>query len=269
MGMNGLKTYAMMRSGDSDRDSGRDGRIDNRFRDSKGREHYDNGRFAPMRSEYGRDGMYDYIPTPMSGGTDYRYTPTRSNYDRPSMGYVEPIRMGGDDEDHEGRRSWRIIENNGDAYMEPRYETEYNRDGMRRVVGFGGSSYVEHPRMDEMSHRSGEKMPGYASTKGMPRMTREMADEWMENLQNEDGTRGPHWSLEQVKELMNKKGIECDPVRLWVAMNAEYSDSVMINRKHGVDNAEFYLDSAIARWLQDKDAVKDKEAAYFMFVVKH
>ena len=297
MPSNALKTY-MLANRSNEREGGRENRVDNRFRDRTGREHYDDGRFAPMRSEYGRDnggmqmGYGGYSEGP---GMNYaRYSPERSEgdnmrmgygqgermgYNRYSpesrrgsdnmrMGYVEPILMGGD-EDEEYRRKWTITEANGGRYMEPRYETEYNRDGMRRVMGFGGSSYVEHPRMDEMSHRSGEKMPGYASTKGAPKMTREMAEEWMENLQNEYGTRGPHWSLEQVKELMNKKGIECDPVRLWVAMNAEYSDSVMINRKHGVDNAEFYLDSAIARWLQDKDAVKDKEAAYFMYVVKH
>ena len=264
MGMNGLKTYAMMRSGDSDRDSGRDGRINNRFRDSKGREHYDNGRFAPMRSEHdgGVVGMYDYIPTPMSGGTDYRYTPTRSNYDRPSMGYSEPIRMGGDDDD-DYRRKWTITENN--AYMEP----EYNRDGMRRVVGFGGSSYVGHDRMDEMSHRSGEKMPGHASTKSMPRMTREMADEWMAMLKNADGSKGPHWTFDEVKNLMQSRGVQGDPLVIWVGMNAEYSDNVMLNRKYGVDRPEYYLDAAVANWANDKDAVEDKAAAYYMYVVKH
>lgn len=272
-GMNPLMTYMLTRGNDDRRDGDRSGRIDNRFRDRTGREHYDNGRFAPMRSEYdgGMVGMYGNIHTPMSGGMrnydhvsgNYdRMAPTCSNYDRPSMGYSEPIRMGGDDDD-DYRRKWTITENN--AYMEP----EYNRDGMRRVMGFGGSSYVGHDRMDEMQHRSGEKMPGHAAAKGMPRMTREMAEEWMENLQNEDGTKGPHWTIEQVKDLMQKKGIQRDPVRLWVAMNADYSDNVLINRKYGVDNPEFYMDSAIAGWLNDKDAVEDKQAAYYMYVTKH
>ena len=263
-GMNPLMTYMLTRGNDDRRDDGRDGRIDNRFKDRTGREHYDDGRFAPMRSEHGGGmvGMYTYIPAPMSGGVDYRYTPTRSNYDRPSMGYSEPIRMGGDDDD-DYRRKWTITENN--AYMEP----EYNRDGMRRVMGFGGSSYVDHSRMDEMSHRSGEKIPGHASGKGMPVLTREMAEYWMENLQNEDGTKGPHWSLEDIKSIIKQRSLQVDPIRLWVAMNAEYSDNVMINRKYGVDKQEYYLESAIAKWLNDKDAVDDKEAAYFMHVVKH
>ncbi|MBQ1235448.1 MAG: hypothetical protein IIX72_00575 [Oscillospiraceae bacterium] len=246
MGGNTLKTYMMLRGGDDDRRD--DGRIDNRFRDRTGREHYDNGRFAPMRSEY-------------DGGMNM-------NYNRTNMGYTEPVRMGGYDHDMDARRSWEIIENNG-PHMEPRYDGDYNRDGMRRVMGFGGSSYVDHPRMHEMTHRSGEKMPGHASTKSMPVLTREMAEYWMENLQNEDGTKGPHWSLEDVKNIIKQRSLQVDPIRLWVGMNAEYSDNVMVNRKYGVDKQEYYLESAIAKWLNDKDAVDDKEAAYFMHVVKH
>ena len=254
-GMNPLMTYMLTRGNDDRRD---ESRIDNRFRDGRGRDHYDNGRFAPMRSEY--DGGMQ-----MGYGTSY---PTHSGYESPSMGYSEPVRMGGYDYDMGARRSWEIIENRG-PHMEPRYDGDYNRDGMRRVMGFAGSSYVDHPRMDEMTHRSGEKMPGHASAKSMPVLTREMAEYWMENLQNEDGTKGPHWSLEDVKSIIKQRGLQVDPIRLWVGMNAEYSDNVMINRKYGVDKQEYYLESAIAKWLNDKDAVDDKEAAYFMHVIKH
>lgn len=268
-GMNPLMTYMLTRGNDDRRDDDRSGRIDNRFRDRTGREHYDNGRFAPMRSEYdgGMVGMYTNIPAPMSGGIDMnydRYTPTRSNYDRPSMGYSEPIRMDGDDDDHEGRRSWKIIENNG-----PHTEPMYNDDGMRRVMGFAGSSYVDHPRMDEMSHRSGEKMPGHAAARATPKLTYETAQEWMSGLKNADGSKGPHWSFDEVKNLMQSRGVQGDPLVIWVGMNAEYSDAVMLNRKYGVDRPEYYLDAAVARWMNDKDAVDDKAAAYYMHVVKH
>lgn len=263
-GMNPLMAYMLARGNDDRRDDGRDGRIDNRFRDKDGRKHYDNGRFAPMRSEYdgGMVSMYGNIHSPMSGGVDYRYAPTRSNYDRPSMGYSEPIRMGGDDDD-DYRRKWTITENN--AYMEP----EYNRDGMRRVMGFGGTSYVDHPRMDEMSHRSGEKMPGHAAASYTPKLTYDTAQEWMSGLKNADGSKGPHWTFDEVKNLMQSRGVQGDPLVIWVGMNAEYSDAVMLNRKYGVDRPEYYLDAAVARWMNDKDAVDDKAAAYYMHVVKH
>ena len=243
-GMSPMMTM-MLTCKEEERKSEREHRIDDRFRDRTGREHYDDGRFAPMRGEYDGGMMMGY-------GTSY---PTY-------MGYVEPIRMGRDDD--EGRRSWKIIENNGYQDIDP----EHTRDGMRRVMGFGGSS-VEHSHMDEMSHRSGEKIPGHASARGMPIMTREMAEEWMDNLQNADGSRGAHWTFDEVKNLMQSRGVQADPLIIWVGMNAEYSDSVMLNRKYGVDRPEYYLDAAVIRWLNDKDAVKDKAAMYYTYVVKH
>ena len=71
-GRNPLMTYMLTRGNEDRRDDYRDGRVNNRFRDKTGREHYDDGRFAPMRSEYegGVDGRYVNIHTPMNGGAD-------------------------------------------------------------------------------------------------------------------------------------------------------------------------------------------------------
>lgn len=261
-GMNPLMTYMLARGNNDRRDDDRSGRIDNRFRDKDGREHYDNGRFAPMRSEYDGDTQMGYTRGMQMGyGKSY---PTHSGYESPSMGYSEPVRMGGYDRDMNARRSWEIIENRSGG-MEP----EYNRDGMRRVMGFGGSSYVGHDRMDEMQHRSGEKMPGHAAARVTPKLTYDAALEWMSGLKNADGSKGPHWTFDEVKNLMQSRGVQGDPLIIWVGMNAEYSDAVMLNRKYGVDRPEYYLDAAVARWMNDKDAVDDKAAAYYMHVVKH
>ena len=96
-----------------------------------------------------------------------------------------------------------------------------------------------------------------------------MAEEWMATLQNADGSKGPHWTFEEVKNLMQTRGVHGDPLVIWVAMNAEYSDRAMLNRKYGVDRPEYYLDAAVTNWLNDKDAVPDKAAAYYMHVVRH
>lgn len=245
--MNTLMRYTMMRD-NTGRNSGDN--IQSRFYDDRGREHYDDGRYAPMRSDYGSPGSYGY-------------SPVRSNSEYPYMGYSEPVRMGDDDE-HEGRRSWKIIENNGYEH----YADDRGSSGMRQIHGFGGAR-VDYAPMDEMSHREGSRRPGHASSRSMPVLDKQMAEEWMENLQNADGTTGPHWPIEEVKRLMQQKNIHADPLKLWVAMNAEYSDGVAVNRKFGVDTPEFYLESAMARWLNDKDAVPDKPAAYYMYVVKH
>ena len=48
-----------------------------------------------------------------------------------------------------------------------------------------------------------------------------------------------------------------------------YSDYVKASKKHGVGgNMDYYVDMALA-WLDDKDAVEDKAAAYYRYVVKH
>lgn len=237
------------------------GNIDARFRDKTGREHYDNGRFSPVRSGYDEEEMRGYYDPPYMG---YGYPVVRGDYVAPRMDYPDSIRMGGYEDEPDVRRSWRIIENNGNS----RYYDDGMRDGMRQVQGFGGS-YVDHPYMDEMSYREGVRNPGHASSRRMPILSKEMAEEWMEGLQNADGTHGPHWTMEDVKKLLQQKGMQADPLKIWVAMNAEYSDAVAVNRKFGVDNADFYLESAIARWLNDKDAVPDKPAAYYTYIVRH
>ena len=106
---------------------------------------------------------------------------------------------------------------------------------------------------------------GYAS--GYIPFTKEMADEWSKHMDNEDGTRGAHWTLEQAKQVMAQRGIECDPVQFWAALNMVYSDYVKVAKKHGVgDKIDFYADMAKS-FLCDKDAPEDKLARYYEYIV--
>lgn len=189
--------------------------MESRFRDDRGREHYDNGKYAPMRSAYGDD-----------------------DFSRSGGYYGE---MYNDDE---SRRSWEIIENKG---VEEHNDQGGEWAGKPNIIGFAAASSSVHG-----AH-----------------MTRDMAVEWMDNIVNEDGTKGPHWSLDEVKRLMQQKGVESDPIKMWVAMNAEYSARQKVNKKYGVDRPDFYFDSAIAFWLKDAGAVKDKQGAYYTHVAKH
>ena len=231
-----MARYMMMnnsrRAGDNERHDMRDNRtynrgmdVDNRFRDKRGREHYDNGRYAPMKNNYDHD-------------MDMRYrgdTSGRTRYE--GGGYIEY--------DHGGGYDWPMDSMDNDSWDKDKSWD----DDKGRVIGFASA-------VNSKSHST-------------PPMTREMADEWMTKIRNEDGTKGAHWSIDEVKRVMHQKGIECDPVKLWVAVNAEYSDRQAINKKYGVDKLDFYIDSAIAYWLKDQDAVKDKLAAYYTHVVKH
>ena len=110
------------------------------------------------------------------------------------------------------------------------------------------------------------RMEGHDEAEGF---TEEDAKAWTAKMENEDGTTGPHWTFEQCKQVMQQHNMNCDPVEFWVAMNAVYSDFCKVNEKHGIRNIDYYVDAACAFWLEDKDAVKNKEAAYYRYVVRH
>lgn len=97
------------------------------------------------------------------------------------------------------------------------------------------------------------------------------AEKWMKEIENEDGTKGAHWTLEQAKQLMAQKGIKADPVSFWVVLNSMYADYCKTLKKYGVgDKIDFYVDLT-KDFLNDKDSVGGdaKVAAYFEHIVKH
>jgi len=187
-----------------------------RFRDRRGREHYDDGRYAP-----------------------------RNAYDDNRAGGREDMNLIGFDR--------------GQDFYPDDSRIEFGGDRMRATY--------EPPHMNEMSHRTGHKEHGHASG-GEAEFTPEIAREWVSRMQREDGERGEKWSLEEVRGLLRQKGIDEDPHKVWAAMNAEYADRCRVNKKYGMTAKDFYLESAIAFWLNDKDAVKDKLGAYYECIVK-
>ena len=144
----------------------------------------------------------------------------------------------------------------------PEYDEHSGYSDEMRPIGFrddesrtDGVSYIRDYRNER--NRSAEKMD------------KATAEEWMRNLKNADGTTGAHWTIEQCKQVMQQHNMNCDPVEFWVAMNTLYSDLCKVNEKHGIRNIDYYVDAACAFWLYDNDAVKDKETAYYHYIVKH
>lgn len=200
---------------------------ENRFRDRRGREHYEDGRYAPQ-----------------------------SNREHPESWRMEP-------------RDY------GDPWMERGRMPEIHDGGVRKMnpIGFArepGSSDATMPQYQEMDRMPGNRArQGYADSSAMPRFDREMAEEWTSGMVNEDGTRGPHWNADQVRQVMAQHGMSGDPWKVYAVLNSVYSDYCKVFRKYGVgDKLDFYVDMAKA-WLSDSDAVPDKAAAYFEYVVKH
>jgi len=183
---------------------GTGGQTESRFSDRTGREHYDNGRFAPMRSEM------------------------------------------------EGRESGRMVRN---GFPDNGPSMHYGGDGQD-----GGHG---HPM--GFTYRGGGEEGG----EGVLPFSQMTAEKWARQMDKEDGTKGPHWSIEQVKQVMAQKNLSLDPWEFYAALNAMYSDFSKALKKHGVgDKLDLYVDLAKA-FIEDPDAMPDKLARYWRYVVRH
>lgn len=99
-------------------------------------------------------------------------------------------------------------------------------------------------------------------------LTKEKAERWAAAMVNSDGSKGAHWNMDQTKQVMMQRGLDCDPVEFYAVMNAVYSDYAAVAKKHEVNNIDFYIDMAKA-WMHDDDAMDGKAARYYQYIVKH
>ena len=97
--------------------------------------------------------------------------------------------------------------------------------------------------------------------------TSEIAHEWTRSMHNEDGTKGEHWNIEQVKKLMMQRGVQYNIAEVYAVINSLYSDYSRVFKKYGFNSPEAYLDLALA-WLNDADAVPNKALVYYENIVK-
>lgn len=97
-------------------------------------------------------------------------------------------------------------------------------------------------------------------------LTKEDALKWAGRMRNEDGTTGPHWSMEQTEQVRKQRSIDCDPLEFYVTMNMMYSDYCRAAEKVGASSLDFYAYMAKA-FLDDKDAAHNKLARYYHCVV--
>lgn len=162
-------------------------------------------------------------------------------------------------EEHDGE--YAHIKNG--YYMGPKYD-DY-RVRAKNVIGFNTGGY-DDSRSD--SNLYYDNMRSRKNKYGGRDFTVENAEEWVRNMKNADGTTGEHWTMQQVKQLIAQRRLECDPIDLYIALNATYSDLSGFFKKYNINNMDAYIDYAKAFWLEDEDAVADKMKAYYMYVVK-
>ncbi len=203
------------------------------FRDRNGRRHYDNGRFAPMQNTYNVN--VPYIKREM----DYH------DYNR---GYGE----------------YNAYDSHGNMEMRGR------GSGRGGSWGGNGRSYsygrgVYNHMGGDMEEQDGHQM-GFAAY-GEDRMDKQTAEEWVQDMQNEDGSQGPHWTMEQSRQIAKQHGIKCDPAEFFAALNMMYSDYCKVAKEFNVNSSGFFAKLAKA-FLDDKDAGKGKLMKYYECVVR-
>ena len=215
---------------------------ESRFRDRQGRERYDSGRYAPRSN---RD----------DGG-------------EPRMGYAEPEARFRDRRGREHYDNGRFAPRSGGDWYGP-----YSREADEmRPIGFTaswGGSDASVPRYNEMERMPGKgaMYGGYMAEREYDEMDEETAMRWAKSMRNEDGSKSPHWTMDQVRQVMSQKGIDLELPEFFAIMNSLFSDYDPVFKRHNVSTIDFYVDMAKA-WLKDKDAVPNKATAYYECVVK-
>lgn len=105
-----------------------------------------------------------------------------------------------------------------------------------------------------------------------PHFNEEFAHYAVEGMENEDGTKGPHWTVEETTSVANKLGIDLKSEKhnkwdWYVAMNMIYSDFYKaVVAMTGSANTKYFAELAKA-WLCDKDISEGKMWHYYIYIM--
>lgn len=91
------------------------------------------------------------------------------------------------------------------------------------------------------------------------------AMEWVSEMQNPNGTTGPHFKPDIAEQLRAAHCPKCDRWEFFVALNMMYADYSEVAKKFGADKPEFYVHMAKA-FLEDPDAGEGKLAKYMEYI---
>lgn len=172
-----------------------------------------------------------------------------------------------------------------------RMQRRYGRDGgepeergPQRRVGFQNGKDADdiqaeremrkqYRRKMEEQHKVIPMRPYEDEDEEEENLTMQEAREWVNSMEssNPQDPSGGRWDEEEVKEYAKKVGMPTEGqefIDFYAAMNAAYSDYSMVAKEFQVHRPEFYAALAKA-WVCDMDAVDNKAAMYYRYVVKH
>lgn len=105
-----------------------------------------------------------------------------------------------------------------------------------------------------------------------PHFDEEHAQYAVEEMENEDGTTGPHWTVEETTSVANQLGINLKSEKhnkwdWYVAMNMIYSDFYKaVVAMTGGTNTKHFAELTKA-WLCDKDISEGKMWHYYVYIM--
>lgn len=116
-----------------------------------------------------------------------------------------------------------------------------------------------------------ERLKRHESMYG-PHFTESCALKAVSRMDNEDGTHGAHWSIDDAVKLATQYGIKLDTSKFneydwFVALNMVYSDfyKAVVNMT-STDHTKYFVELTKA-WLGDKDVEAGKMWHYFKYVM--
>lgn len=104
-----------------------------------------------------------------------------------------------------------------------------------------------------------------------PHFNEEHARKAVSKMENEDGTRGPHWSVEETTALASQYGINLgsrfNRYDWFVALNMVYSDYYKVIISMTNSNSTKHFVELAKAWINDKDIDEGKMWYYYIYVV--
>ncbi len=98
-------------------------------------------------------------------------------------------------------------------------------------------------------------------------LTPEMEKAWASSMENTDGSKGAHWTVEQTTAVAEQNGVRFDhitPTDWMIALNMIYSDYGKTLTEAGIADVDVFAKLA-KDFLFDEDAVEPKEKLYYYY----
>lgn len=172
----------------------------------------------------------------------------------------------------DSRRDRRDMRDYEDGRSSRRDYRDYEDSRRGRRDGRDGRDYRDHGNVDFEGTMDFADGRDYHR---VPRLSKTDMRQWKHMMENEDGTHGPHYDMQQVMHAADKIGIdfdkdEFDEKEFCMAINMMYSDYCKVAKKYISPDRELMFFAELAKaFLCDEDGpgASEKLALYYNCIV--